>query len=40
MGCGALLAKGKISGSKVACKCKRIYIKEGNVYRRARLEEA
>lgn len=40
VGCGTALAKGKVSGSRVICKCKRVYIKEGeNKYRRARLEE-
>lgn len=40
VGCGIPLGKGKVSGDKVVCKCKRVYIKEGDKYRRARLEEA
>lgn len=41
VGCGMPLSKGKHFENKVICKCKRVYIDEGdNKYRRAKLEEA
>lgn len=43
VGCGMLLSKGKINKLKnkdsTICKCGRIYIKEKNTYRRAKLNE-
>ncbi len=39
VGCGTPLSKGKREGSKVTCKCRRIYIEENGKYRRARLDE-
>lgn len=40
VGCGTPLSKGKVSGTKVTCRCKRVYVKENEKYRRAALSEA
>ena len=39
VGCGMPLSKGKKDGKKVTCNCGRIYIVEGESFRRARFEE-
>lgn len=40
VGCGTPLARGKRNGNKITCKCKRVYIDEGeNKFRRAGLDE-
>ncbi|MCL4390349.1 MAG: hypothetical protein M1484_05160 [Patescibacteria group bacterium] len=40
VGCGMVLAKAKRDGNRVVCKCKRVYVDEGNgKFRRAKLEE-
>jgi hypothetical protein len=39
VGCGMPLSKAKKEGSKIICKCKRIFVMEDGKYRRAKFEE-
>lgn len=39
VGCGTRLDSGQSKDDVVICKCSRIYKKDGDIYRRARLDE-